>query len=121
MRHINFFSGGPKWGVLGGGPKVCVEKVYVLFPSLKNRSPKAASRERPFKSRPLGKRAAISAIAVHLVWVARHRKISGGCLTPPLLTPGQLKRPLDGLCREVWQGSTADWKSLQIPIISPHI
>ena len=27
------FSGGPKWGVLGGGQKVYVEKVYVLFPS----------------------------------------------------------------------------------------
>ena len=25
------FSGGPKWGVLGGGQKVYVEKVYVLF------------------------------------------------------------------------------------------
>ena len=34
MRHINFFLG-PKWGVLGGGQKVYVEKVYVLFPSLK--------------------------------------------------------------------------------------
>ena len=28
------FSGGPKWGILGGGQKVYVEKVYVLFPSL---------------------------------------------------------------------------------------
>ena len=28
MRHTTFFSGGPKWGVLGGG-----QKVYVLFPS----------------------------------------------------------------------------------------
>ena len=35
MRHINFFSGGPKWGVLGGGQKVYVEKAHVLF-----RSPK---------------------------------------------------------------------------------
>ena len=26
-------SGGPKWGVLGGGQKVYVEKVYVLFRS----------------------------------------------------------------------------------------
>ena len=25
------FSGGPKWDVLGGGQKVYVEKVYVLF------------------------------------------------------------------------------------------
>ena len=25
------FSGGPKWGVLGGGQKVYVEKVSVLF------------------------------------------------------------------------------------------
>ena len=25
------FSEGPKWGVLGGGQKVYVEKVYVLF------------------------------------------------------------------------------------------
>ena len=33
MRHITFFSGGPKWG-FGWGPKVYVEKVYVLFPSL---------------------------------------------------------------------------------------
>ena len=33
MRHIHFFSGGSKWGVLGGGQKVYVEKVYVLFPS----------------------------------------------------------------------------------------
>ena len=31
MRHINFFSGGPKSGVLGGGQEVYVEKVYVLF------------------------------------------------------------------------------------------
>ena len=29
------FSGGPTWGVLGGGQKVNVEKVYVLFPSPK--------------------------------------------------------------------------------------
>ena len=28
------FSGGPKWGVLGGDRKVYVEKVYVLFLSL---------------------------------------------------------------------------------------
>ena len=28
------FSGGPKWGVLGGGQKVFVEKVDVLFPPL---------------------------------------------------------------------------------------
>ena len=28
------FSGGPTWGVLGGGQKVYVEKMYVLFPSL---------------------------------------------------------------------------------------
>ena len=28
------FSGGPKWGVSGGGQKVYVEKVYVLFRSL---------------------------------------------------------------------------------------
>ena len=27
------FSGGPKWGVLGGGQKVYVEKVYVPFRS----------------------------------------------------------------------------------------
>ena len=27
------FSGGPNWGVSGGGQKVYVEKVYVLFPS----------------------------------------------------------------------------------------
>ena len=32
--HPNFFSGGPKWGVLGGGHKVYVEKVYVLYLSL---------------------------------------------------------------------------------------
>ena len=29
------FSGGPNLGVLGGGQKVYVEKVYVLFPSLR--------------------------------------------------------------------------------------
>ena len=29
-----FFSGGPKWGVLGGGQQVYVEEVYVFFPSL---------------------------------------------------------------------------------------
>ena len=33
MRHINFFWA-PKRGVLGGGQKVYLEKVYVLFPSL---------------------------------------------------------------------------------------
>ena len=27
------FSKGPKWGVLGGGQKVYVQKIYVLFPS----------------------------------------------------------------------------------------
>ena len=27
------FSGVPQWDVLGGGQKVYVEKVYVLFPS----------------------------------------------------------------------------------------
>ena len=31
MRHINFFTGGPIWGVLGGAQKIYVEKVYVLF------------------------------------------------------------------------------------------
>ena len=30
-----FFSGGPKWGILGGWQKVYVEKVYVLFLSLR--------------------------------------------------------------------------------------
>ena len=30
------FSGGPNWGVLGGGGEVSVEKVYVLFLSLSN-------------------------------------------------------------------------------------
>ena len=34
MRHINIFSGGPKWGVSGGGQKVYVERVSVLFLSL---------------------------------------------------------------------------------------
>ena len=34
MRHINFFLGAQNGGVLGGGQKVYVEKVYVLFPSL---------------------------------------------------------------------------------------
>ena len=32
---MKFFFWGPKWGVLGGGQKVYVEKVYVLFPPLK--------------------------------------------------------------------------------------
>ena len=35
------FSGGPEWGVLGGGQKVYVEKVYVLFPSLTEKSLKS--------------------------------------------------------------------------------
>ena len=34
MRHTNFFFWGPKMGVSGGGQKVYVEKVYVLFPPL---------------------------------------------------------------------------------------
>ena len=34
MRHINFLSGGPEWGVLAGGQKIYVERVYVLLPSL---------------------------------------------------------------------------------------
>ena len=34
-RHI-IFSGGLKSGVSGGGQRVYVEKVYVLFPSLCN-------------------------------------------------------------------------------------
>ena len=33
MRHINFFSGRPKWCALGGGQKVYVETVCALFPS----------------------------------------------------------------------------------------
>ena len=36
MRHINFFSGGRGLGALGGGQKVGVETVYVLFPSPMN-------------------------------------------------------------------------------------
>ena len=34
MRHINFLLGAQnfKWGVLGGGPKVYVEKGYMFFP-----------------------------------------------------------------------------------------
>ena len=31
IRHMNIFSAGPKWGVLGGGQKVYVDKVDVLF------------------------------------------------------------------------------------------
>ena len=31
MRHINFFSGGPEWGVLGGDQKVYVEKFMCFF------------------------------------------------------------------------------------------
>ena len=31
MRHINFFLWAQKWGILGGGQRVDVEKVYVLF------------------------------------------------------------------------------------------
>ena len=31
MRHINFFLGAQNGGVLGGGQKVYVEKVYVRF------------------------------------------------------------------------------------------
>ena len=30
-RHIKLFSGGPKSGVSGGGPKVYVETFYVNF------------------------------------------------------------------------------------------
>ena len=33
MRHINFFRGDPKWGLLGGGQKVYVEKVHVQIGS----------------------------------------------------------------------------------------
>ena len=44
MRHINFFSGCPKWRVLGGGQKVYVEKVYVLFPSLRKRCEREPDR-----------------------------------------------------------------------------
>ena len=33
MRPMSFFSGCPKWGVLGGGLNVYVEKVNVLFRS----------------------------------------------------------------------------------------
>ena len=31
MRHMNFFLGAQNRGVLGGGQKVYVEKVYVFF------------------------------------------------------------------------------------------
>ena len=34
MRHISFFAGGPKWGVLGGLQQVYVENVYMPFLSL---------------------------------------------------------------------------------------
>ena len=47
------FSGGPKSGVLGGGQKVYVEKVYVLFPSLNAtrcvRSPMISGKEKTHK------------------------------------------------------------------------
>ena len=33
---LKLSSGGPKWGALGGGQKVYVEKVYVLFRSPTN-------------------------------------------------------------------------------------
>ena len=36
---FNFFSGGPKSKVLGGGQKVYVEKVYVLILSLNDGYP----------------------------------------------------------------------------------
>ena len=36
--HI-IFSGVPKWGVLGGGQKVYVEKVYMLFRSSNDITP----------------------------------------------------------------------------------
>ena len=38
------FSGGPKWGVLGGGQKVYAEKVYVLF-----LSPRKSLFSNPFR------------------------------------------------------------------------
>ena len=31
MRHINFFSGDPKWGVLGGGQKVMLKEFMCFF------------------------------------------------------------------------------------------
>ena len=31
LRHINFFGGGPKCGVLGGGQKVCIENVSCSY------------------------------------------------------------------------------------------
>ena len=33
IRHMNFFLGAQNGGFWGGGQKVYVEKVYVLFPS----------------------------------------------------------------------------------------
>ena len=35
LRHTQLFSGGPKWGAFGWGPKVYVENVYVLFRPLR--------------------------------------------------------------------------------------
>ena len=40
MRHINFFRGAQNGAFGGGGQKVYVEKVYVLFPSLTEFGPK---------------------------------------------------------------------------------
>ena len=46
LRNIAQFSGGPKWGVLGRGQKVDVEKVYVLFLSPNLQFPKASFNRR---------------------------------------------------------------------------
>ena len=50
MRHINFFLGAQNGGVLGGGQKVYVEDVYVLFrpPTIEyQRTAKGASGKGP--------------------------------------------------------------------------
>ena len=44
MRHINFFLGAQNRGLLCGGQKVYVEKVYVLFLSLKQVSPRGPEK-----------------------------------------------------------------------------
>ena len=131
MRHINFFLGGPKWGVLGEGQKVYVEIVYVFFSV-----PYRISYYRLFKFRrvsetptPIGLE---ESMAVHLRFVRQYPPpicIAGPswllsleeretqqytshlyCSTPPICTAVRLP-----FVRQHFGENTGDWGHRKVP------
>ena len=68
------FSGGPKWRVLGGGQKVYVENIYVLFRPLHGPEPWSAPPQNHGPEIPLRNHLALDRLAAYIL--AKILKIS---------------------------------------------